>query len=326
MPDAIGGYFELELRQGYSLYPQALAFNSARSALKALLGNIGTRRLHVPHYICHAVPDAAHAVGVDVARYAINLHLELEHLPPLQPGELLLYVNYFGLKDRYISDVLAPHYRGRLVVDNSQGLFSTPLPGIKTLYSPRKFVGVADGGWLANAPLGDWQLSQSQSMAHFAALLGRLEGAPEQHYAAFQKVETELDRAPAAAMSNSTRRVLDSLDYPSISARRMANLAVLGQLLGARNLLHILPDTPTAALCYPLLLGTPEQAQAIRQRLLAERIFIPCYWQEVIGEPHSPNVERQLASCLLPLPIDQRYDATHMERLADRVSTFLATT
>ncbi|WP_296231586.1 hypothetical protein [Pseudomonas sp. UBA4617] len=326
MPDAIGGYFELELRQGYSLYPQALGFNSARSALKVLLRNIGARRLHLPHYICHAVPDAAHAAGADVARYAINLQLELEQLPELPPDELLLYVNYFGLKDRYISDVLAPHYRDRLVVDNSQGLFSAPLPDIKTLYSPRKFVGVPDGGWLANAPPGEWQLPQGQSTAHFGALLGRLEGAPEQHYAAFQNVETQLDHAPATAMSNSTRRVLDSLDYPAISARREANLALLQQSLGSRNQLDILPAMPTAALCYPLLLGTPAQAQAIRQRLLAERIFIPCYWQEVVGEPHSPNIERQLASCLLPLPIDQRYDATHMERLADRVSSFLATT
>jgi len=325
MPEAIGGYFELELRQGYSLYPHALGFNSARSALKALLSANGTLTLHLPHYICHAVPDAAQSVGAGLRRYALDPHLELTTLPTLDANEQLLYVNYFGLKDSYICNVLAPHYGERLIIDNSQGLFSPALAGIPTIYSPRKFVGVPDGGWLLNAPAGDWALPASQSSSHFDALLGRLEAAPEQHYAQFQRVETALAGAPVAAMSNSTRRVLDSLDYPSIMARRQSNLSVLAHALETHNRLDIVPTAPTAALCYPLLLSDCAHVRAIREQLLSERIFVPCYWQEVVNALHSPPMERQLATCLLPLPIDQRYDAKHMARLAERINTLLAT-
>ena len=323
MPDAIGGYFELELRKGYCLYPHASGFNTARSALKALLSALGAQRLQLPYFICHAVPDAANAVGVDVARYALDSNLELKQLPDLQTGEHLLYVNYFGLKDRYIVEALAPHYGDRLIIDNSQALFSKPLANIKTLYSPRKFVGVPDGGWLANPPVGEWQSLLPPSTSDFSALLGRLEGEPEAHYSTFQQVESALELAPVAAMSNSTQRVLDSLDYPWIIARRLANMAALSRALDARNALDILPGTPTAALCYPLLLDTPSQAHSLRKRLQNDRIFIPCYWQEVISDPQTPDFERHLASCLLPLPIDQRYDATHIDRLARQVNAHL---
>lgn len=320
----MGGYFELELRTGLNLYPDAVGFNSARSALKALLQATATQRLHLPHHVCRVVGDAALAVGVSLQRHAIDLRLELVEPPTLLPGERLLYVNYFGLKDHYIRDVLAPRYGERLVVDNSQALFSPPLAGIATLYSPRKFVGVPDGGWLANPPPAQWELPPSDSAGRFGALLGRLETCAEDHYSAFLQAEAQLDDAPVAAMSNSTRRLLDSLDYPNIASRRRANLAVLRSALGNGNPLHGLTDTPAAALCYPLLADTPAQAQAIRESLRGERIFIPCYWPEVIQAAQSPALEQRLASCVLALPIDQRYDAQHMHRLAERIQWFMA--
>ena len=36
-----------------------------------------------------------------------------------------------------------------LIIDNAQAFFAKPLLGIDTFYSPRKFVGVSDGGILA---------------------------------------------------------------------------------------------------------------------------------------------------------------------------------
>ncbi|MBJ9975447.1 hypothetical protein IAE35_04450 [Pseudomonas sp. S75] len=254
------------------------------------------------------------------------MKLELPQLPELDAGERLLYVNYFGLKDAYVEEVLAPHYGDRLIVDNSQALFSTPLPGIATLYSPRKFVGVADGGWLANPPDRLGTLPPSQSTHRFGALLGRLESSPEDHYLAFAEAEKALCLTPVSAMSNSTRRLLDSLDYTTIADRRKANFTYLREALDRYNQFEPgLTAVQAVALCYPLLLGSKAQTQHVRQALRTERIFIPCYWPEVADAAHSPDLERHLADCVLPLPVDQRYGHEHMQRLVDRVHWHMST-
>lgn len=319
MPEAIGGYFELELRKGHNPYPEAAAFNSARSAFKTLVMARNLRRVHLPVYICDVMQDVLRGSGIEVLRYALSERLELPDFPVLQADEALLFVDYFGLKADYIGQVLAVRYGRQLIVDNSQALFSRPQPGIATLYSPRKFVGVADGGWLANAPADLPQAQRSCSQERFAALLGRLEGAPQHHYAAFQVLEQALEIDGIRAMSASTARLLDSIDYHEIARRRIDNLAHLRGRLDHLNRFAIWPVQPVAALCYPLLVESAEMATRLRAHLLDQHIYVPCYWREVLSSPTAPPIERDWAQCLLPLPIDQRYNVDDMNRLADAI-------
>lgn len=317
MPEAIGGYFELELRKGHHPYPQAVAFNSARSAFKALVLARNLRRVHLPVYICDVMQDVLRGSGIEVLRYALTERFELPDFPALQADEALLFVNYFGLKADYISEVLAVRYGKHLIVDNSQALFSQPQSAIATLYSPRKFVGVADGGWLANAPADLPQAPSSRSQARFGALLGRLEEAPQQHYATFQALEQALENEGIKAMSTSTARLLDSIDYHEVARRRIDNLAQLRRRLDHLNRFAIWPAQPVAALCYPLLVKSAETATRLRAQLLDQHIYVPGYWREVLSNPAAPPIERDWAQCLLPLPIDQRYNVDDMNRLAD---------
>lgn len=319
MLEAIGGYFELELRKGHNPYPQAVAFNSARSAFKALVVARNLRRVHLPVYICDVMQDVLRGSGVEVLRYALTERLELPDFPALQTDEALLFVDYFGLKTDYIGQVLAVRYGRQLIVDNSQALFSQPHSGIATLYSPRKFVGVADGGWLANAPADLPQLENSRSQARFAALLGRLEDAPQHHYATFQALEQALERDGVKAMAASTARLLDSIDYQEVARRRVDNLAHLRRRLDHLNRFAIWPVQPVAALCYPLLAESAGMATRLRAQLLEQNIYVPSYWREVLSNPTAPSIERDWAQCLLPLPIDQRYNVDDMNRLADAI-------
>lgn len=319
MPDVIGGYFELELRKGQHPYPQAVAFNSARSAFKALVMTRKLRRVHLPVYICDVMQDVLLGAGIEVVRYALTERLELPDFPALQADEALLFVNYFGLKADYIGEVLAVRYGRKLIVDNSQALFSQPPSTIATLYSPRKFVGVADGGWLANAPADLPPAESSRSQARFGALLGRLEDAPQDHYATFQALEQALENDGVKAMAVSTARVLDSIDYHEVARRRIDNLAQLRRLLDPLNRFSAWPAQPVAALCYPLLVQSAEMAIRLRAQLQDQRIYVPSYWREVLSNPTAPSIEKDWAQCLLPLPIDQRYNVDDMNRLADAI-------
>jgi hypothetical protein len=72
-------------------------------------------------------------------------------------------------------------------------------------------------------------------------------------------------------------------------------------------------------LCYPLLVKSVETATRLRAQLLDQHIYVPSYWREVLSSPTSPPIERDWAQCLLPLPIDQRYNVDDMNRLADAI-------
>ncbi|MCD4530985.1 hypothetical protein [Pseudomonas sp. C3-2018] len=275
------------------------------------------RTVHLPVYICDVMQDVLHGSGIEVLRYPLSEQLELAGGPVLEADEALLFVNYFGLKADYISDVLAARYGQQLIVDNSQALFSAPLPGIATLYSPRKFVGVPDGGWLVNAPADLPQAESSRSQARFGALLGRLEDAPQDHYAAFQALEQALANDGIKAMAASTARLLDSIDYQEVARQRVENFAQLRQRLDHHNRFSNWPAQPVAALCYPLLVKSAETAIQLRAQLLEREIYVPNYWREVLSTPTASPIERDWAECLLPLPIDQRYNVDDMNRLAD---------
>lgn len=316
MPEAMGGYFELELPRGRALFPHAHAFNSARSAFQALLLARQVRRVHLPHYLCAVMHEAARSINVEVIAYGLNRDLELVQLPVLDADDALLAVDHFGLKTAYIRDTLAARYGEALIVDNSQALFSPPIDGVATLYSPRKFVGVPDGGWLVHGPAQIEQMTVGVSAGRCSALLGRLADGAEAHYADFQHIEEALGAEGRTGMSRVTTRLLDSIDYNAVKQQRQANFSQLHDALAAINLFSPVSAQPNAALCYPLLMADARSAHALRAALLQERVFVPCYWREVLESPTAPALERDLVARLLPLPIDQRNNPDDIARLA----------
>ena len=67
---------------------------------------------------------------------------------------------------------------------------------------------------------------------------------------------------------------------------------------------------------YPLWI---ENGAAVRKKLQAEKIYIPTLWPNVLQQLPENATEYQLAADILPLPIDQRYDAETMQYLAEQV-------
>ena len=98
----------------------------------------------------------------------------------------MLYTNYFGLKDDYINTLPQKH---NIIIDNCQSFFSKPSAWFDTFYSPRKFCGVPDGGYLYtydNLRLNT-KLEQSVSYNRFSHLLKRIDLSDEKGYADFKR-------------------------------------------------------------------------------------------------------------------------------------------
>ena len=148
MRTEIGGYFGLELNPSNVcfLHSDGYCVNSGKNALRLIVEHLsGISKIWLPYYTCEVILELIQEEHIPYEFYSINRSLEMAEEVQLHEQEYLLLTNYFGIKDKYILD-MAAKYGDRLIVDNAQAFFCEPIQGIKTIYSPRKYVGVPDGG------------------------------------------------------------------------------------------------------------------------------------------------------------------------------------
>lgn len=310
----IGGYFDLELNRGHHrLHQGAYAVNTGRNALELILRQLEVRKLYLPYFTCDVVLEPLQQLNIPYAWYSIDRYLELER-PFGQPGEgeYILYNNYFGVKGRYVRE-LAERYPGQLIVDNAQSLFSLPWEGIPSFYSPRKFMGLPDGGYAYVA--GDVALSSEIDFSHdrCSHLLKRLELNGMAGYADFKANSRALSLQPIRQMSALTHRLIDNADLEEIKRKRKANFDFLHAWLASYNVLQLDWDGEEVPMVYPLWIEDPH----LRQTLIDHRIFVATYWPNVLEWCKEEQLEHSLARYILPLPIDQRYGPEQMEYMVE---------
>lgn len=318
--DPIGGFFELEFPPAKEvLYPDARAFQSGRAAFLALLRAGRPRRVWMPYYICSTMLDSLRQADIDVAFYHIDRHFYLAEDIRLKDREWLVYVNYFGIRTGYARSLLTCFDPASLVIDSSQALFSPPLDCLATVYSPRKFLGVPDGGWLVSSlPVAEPDLMDDGSFERSVSLLKRAAFSPEDAYADHQKAERILFHQEPKRMSSLTRRMLSGIDYQEICRIRNSNFAYLHAQLSHLNALSLDPVDIDGALCYPLF----TQKAGLRDFLIKQRIFVPTYWKDVLELVSPSDLETHLVQELIPLPCDQRYGEQELNRVVAACLTF----
>ena len=318
---AIGGYPELELRNGEHYHKDAIKLNTARNCLEYILLARKYRKVHVPYYTCEAVHESFKKPGTfcRMEFYRIDGQLDPVDLPKLKVGEAFLYTNYFGLKQDMV-ERLASFYGNRLIVDNSQAFYDMPLPGIDTFYSARKFFGVPDGAYLyTDAFLEEcygYEIKADYSFERMTALLKRIDVGAEAGYSDFQKIESQLCQQPIKRMSRLTEAILASIDYESIRMQRRQNYKTLYWRLFQKNGCWFKLNDEAVPLCYPFLAND----SSLRGQLIADKVFIPTYWPNVTEECACSTVEFDLATNLIPLPIDQRYGSEDMQKIINIIN------
>lgn len=304
----IGGYFELELPCGSSYHRDAAALNSGHNALRCLVRNRKIRKLRIPRYTCPVVPDALQREGCEFSFYEIGEDfLPVDDLPET---DYILYTNYFGVCARQV-EALAGRYP-KLIVDNAQA-FYMPFRGMAGFYSPRKFVGVPDGGYLYGTVPPEEKLERACSWDKMTPQLKRLDCGAGAGYPDFQRSERQLWEEPVLGMSHLTEKILNSIDYESIRAKRLKNFQYLQSALGTRNGLKLELTPLDVPMVYPFLSAD----SGLRDKLIANRIFVAKYWPGMEQWCQETAWELHLQQYLAPLPIDQRYDIADMQRILE---------
>ena len=313
--DALGGYIELELPvQDQHWLANAYKFNSARAALTSLIAQLTIKEVWLPRYLCDSIINTFDGGKVQLKFYELAEDFTIKSELSLGEHSLLLYVNYFGVCTEQALCVISQYGANKVVIDNSQAMFCDPLETLATIYSPRKFFGLPDGGLLYSddprikQPEGRDNTSETR-MGH---LISRLTNSPEKAYQIYLEAEQGIAGLPVLGISKLTERLLHSVDYEAAKIGRARNARHLHDHLGKYNQLDLNFDDTIAPLCYPFL---PNVNAAKRIDLIKNKVFVPSYWPEVLTRVEEGSFEWELVTNGLFLPCDQRCTEHDMDRL-----------
>lgn len=300
----------LELPQGFpEKYPDALKYQTARAAFLALLQQLpNIKRVWMPHYICDSMLAPVKAAGKELVFYHINEQFSISNSIPLAGNDLLLYVNYFGVCDENVVEVLTQYPPPQVVIDCSQAFYSGPFECLATIYSPRKFFGVPDGGLMYSNLKIDYPLERDDdSISRMEHLVLRLALSAKAGYQSYQRAEADLAKFPPKIMSSLTQKLLRSIDYEDAQARRLANFLNLHDALGKENTLNINANS-AGPLCYPFLSYKKNNKRA----LVEKGIFTPTYWPDAASRGELNGFESDLVNNLIAVPSNQTLDGTDL--------------
>lgn len=314
----IGGYFQLELNNCSFLHDDAILLGSGRQCLEYILSSNIISKIFVPRYTCESVYDPINRLKLLKDFYEINDNLEIVNIPNLKTGEYLLYTNYFGIKDEYI-DGLAKYYGRKLIIDSSQAYYSKPWDGSHTFYSPRKFFGLPDGGCLYTDSRINHKLSFAKSYKHCSHLLKRIDINAKAGYKDFNRNEIHLKDKKIQMMSQLTRKLLANIDFLKCAEQRISNYNVLHEALTKFNEFKTLKVKKNVPMVYPFM----TRVENIRSHLIKNKIFVASYWPNVIRDCEINSKSYELASKIIPLPIDQRYGIEEMKVIIEAIIEYI---
>ena len=311
----IGGYFSLELPWHEEYHKYAIKLNTGRNCLEYILRVRKYNKVYIPYYTCEVVLEPLKKLGIDYAFYHTDIHFEIRDKFSVGEGEALLYTNYYGLKQRYVEQ-LAEKVGSRLIVDNTQAFYAQPVEGIDTFYTCRKFFGVPDGAYLYCGVRLDEEFPQDVSYDHTTFLTKRIDLGVEAGFADYKERDAGMVGQPIRRMSNFTERMMLSIDYEGIAAKRRANFQMLHEALGTENNLELPLDEDAVPMVYPYLVSV----KGLREKLIENKIFVARYWPNVLEWTAKEDIEYLLAYQMQPLPIDQRYGEAEMNRIIEIVN------
>ena len=316
MMKEIGGYFELELREGEHYHSQALRLNTARNCFEYILRARKYTKVYIPYYTCEVMLEPLKKYGLEFEFYSIDALLEPLEKIVLKVGEAFLYTNYFGLKQTCV-EYLASVYGSRLLVDNAQAFYAPPVKGIDTFYSARKFFGVPDGAYLYTDKLLDIELERDVSYQRSIHLLRRIDESASRGYANFRRNDDSLIGQPIKKMSRFTDALLRSIDYDVVRKKRVENYKYLKNRLDRINRVRFLENEEAVPMVYPFY----SEEKNLRKRLIDNKIYVATYWPNVLEWAGKNNIESDYVNTLMALPVDQRCDHRMMENIVKVINT-----
>lgn len=317
----IGGFFELELSKCGSIYhDKAIKLSTGRACLNYIVKVLKPVKVFLPYYCCNALYEPLEINEISYEFYKIDYNFEIIDLPTLKEDEAIIYCDFFGLKQKYISNLLI-EYTDKLIIDNTHSFFHKGYNNNNFSFtSARKYFGVPDGAFLYgpkhNTPVELIEKNVNVKLDHN---LHRLLGMQEIGFSEYLDYEKSLG-SQIEAISIISERLLSAVDFENVKKIRSENFNFFKREFQELNLINIDNELDNG-FCYPLLLNNPID----KSKLFKEKVYIPSLWIETTNRENSSEypIECKLSTEMLLLPIDHRYVLKDLERVASLIKELL---
>jgi dTDP-4-amino-4,6-dideoxygalactose transaminase len=332
-PQIVGGMFGLQCLSTEGEAPpflrsKHLLLANARSGIRLLVDLLSPPHVWMPSYLCNVMLQAVK--DTEPRFYEVDYDLSIRSLAWLDrvgEGDLVLVIDYFGFPADNGVIAQAKERKVWVVEDAAQALLSQDVGQCSDflLYSPRKYLGVPDGGILVANDLVPWSKVELQSPpAHWwlralqASILRRefdRYGGDRRWFQIFRETDTNGPIGRYAMSELSRLLLLQRFDYGAIAQRRIDNYQILMDTLGELALFTHLPQG-VVPLGFPICLRSRDR---VRQALFEHAIYPPVHWKLERTVPDEFEASHRLSSEIMTLPCDQRYQEHHMVRMAELV-------
>jgi hypothetical protein len=306
-----------------------VAYVNARSALAALARMYPLATIWLPAFLCAEIPHRTYAARTRRYPVAEGFTADLEALEgEAQPGDLVLAPAFFGASLSAAARAFMERRDDLMFIEDCAHalapVLTRPKAGVRrwSLFSPRKLLGVADGGLLvartAATPLPEPKLEPDAEALWLAPSLRKNDpfGRGAIDWRKANQMKEAAMSASHEAMTAQSLTILAATPIGPLASARRANWLTLHRWLHA---LSAAPEEPvTPPLGYLIRLGGGRRDDVLR-RLHGLGVFAAVHWP-AHGEPEV-GLERDAAWAreLITLPCDHRYDEADMQSVADRV-------
>jgi hypothetical protein len=318
--------------------PNVSFLATARSAIRLFVLETLPAVVWMPSYLCPSALDALKGLDCTLRFYPVDGDLNVDPAgtwwDELQDDDVVCFIDFFGrLADRALFD--RARERGALVLEDASQAMLTVGVGEGAdacVFSPRKLVGVPEGGVLvrAVAPVrsvpfdrapDEWrrvQLGAAVARRDFDVRGGC--DADRTWYTLF----TGAEDAPVGVfpMSTFTRSMLlGSFDRDAIAAARVANWRALAARLGPLSLFDPAVmeeefERGVVPIGFLVRFDSRLERSLAFARFIQGKIYPPTHWGKLVDVlPPEFEASRDLSERVLTLPCDQRYGPAEMERI-----------
>lgn len=309
------------------LSPTSSFYLNARSAIFSVISSLHPKTVWMPSYLCLSMLESPKVANIPVRFFPVNKYLQIEEkgwISEIMQGDAVIVIDYFGFKiAQWVYGAI--RQRGAWIIEDAcHALLSSHVGQYSdfVVYSPRKFIGVPDGGILFSktpCAISTDRIKPPSSwwMKAFAACLLRREfdysesDGDRVWFRLSKEIESEMPLGNYEASALSIAILELATDWESISNKRRDNYLILLDDLKKYALYKDLPDD-VVPLGFPI---TVKNRDEMRQVLFEQNIYPPIHWELADAVPKQYVESHELSQHILTLICDQRYKKNDMERI-----------
>ncbi len=336
MKKPIGGFFEIEvvesdlciesdsvLKHWVSCDAHGL-FSTARSVILALKEELNTVNVWIPEIYCDVFEGINH---VKIYRLLKNsFDPDIQFLSEnVKQNDIVVVVDYFGTE---VSEVFKEYAKQETYVnwvqDSSHNLRPLRDWADFTLFSPRKLLGVADGGVLVQNNIkrevinfSNWNVDSTYSQQIIAPFLRLVTPQYSNLYNLYRTEESKLDYK-LRTMSEFTQWQLHHTSMHDKISKRRENFNTLREEFDELLPSGLCFNPETIPFGYPIYIQNRDE---IQKKLSEVFIFAPIHWKSLINSKSHRQVEHEKMT--LTIPCDHRYSTEEMEYIKSNLKKFL---